>query len=474
MTVRANVVGAGPNGLTAAAILAEHGVQVEVFERNEAVGGAAASSPAFDGQAIVDLGAAAHPFAYGSQAFRHLQLTDHGLNWDFHQMPLAHPLDGAPSVFLHSSLEHTTNQFPQDAAAWKVLHGPFIKHAQQLLDNATGPLLRLPPNPLLMARFGARSLPPTAMMTSTLLRTRQARALFSGTSAHSMMPQNHPFTSGFGIIFGALGSAWGWPVARGGTGAITDALVRVLEQRSVKIHTAFEVTALNQLPPAEITMLDLTPHQVLNIAADQLPARYARQLKNWRYGTAVHKVDYLLDGPVPWADQRTAQACTVHVGGDAGEIRFAEHEVNNGRMPQQPFVMVVQPSSADATRASEGKHVIWAYAHVPNGYDGAAGELIDQKIERFAPGFRDRITARQESSPKDLERWNPNLVGGDIGGGSLRGLQQFLRPTMSVNPYRLNDHGLYLCSSSTPPGGGVHGMGGWHAAHAALNQFTKR
>lgn len=468
MTLRAHVIGSGPNGLTAAAILAENGIEVDVYERNKEIGGAAASTRAFDGEALIDLGAAAHPFAYGSMAFRHLDLRSHGLSWDFHDMPLAHPLNDAPSVFLHQTLAATTAQFAEDRKIWTALHAPFVKRAQQLLDNVTGPLLRVPPNPVLMARFGLRSLPPTSVMASSILRSRQARALFSGTSAHSMLPQSHPFTSGFGIIFGSLGSSWGWPVAHGGTGSIVQALGRAAQSRSVRIHTGHEVKNLGELPSADITILDLTPRQILSIAPDRLPARYARQLSRWRYGTAVYKVDYLLDGPIPWTDERTQQACTVHVGGDAPDIAWAEGEVNRGRMPDKPFVMVVQPSSADATRAPEGKHVVWSYAHVPNGYAGRAGALIDAQIERFAPGFGDRVLSRRESSPADLERWNPNLIGGDIGGGSLRGLQQFLRPTVSLNPYRLAPDGLYVCSSSTPPGGGVHGMGGWHAALAAL------
>jgi len=473
VTRRANIVGAGPNGLVAAAVLAEQGFEVQVFERNAKPGGAAASGNTLGDGIVVDLGAAAHPFAFGSPAFRHFDLTGQGLEWKFHDYPLAHPLDGADSVLLHQDLFETVKQFPKDARAWKALHGPLIARPHDTLENATSPLLGIPPHPVLMARFGLRSLPPARLLGAAAFRTREAKALFAGSSAHSMLPLEHPFTSGFGALFGALGQSWGWPVARGGTGSIIEALLKVLQALDVQIHTGTHITDIAQLPPAELTLLDVTPRQLLDIAGSRLPAHYRKQLERWRYGTAVYKVDYLLDGPVPWSDPRTANAGTVHVVGEAGELADAEREVAAGRMPQRPFVMVVQPSSADASRAPAGQQVIWSYAHVPQGYTGKAGELIDAQIQRFAPGFKDRILRRAETSPAQLEAWNPNLVGGDIGGGSLSGLQQFVRPTASLSPYRLGVPGLYLCSSSTPPGGGVHGMAGWHAAHQALKDLRR-
>lgn len=471
MTRRANIVGAGPNGLIAAAVLAEHGFEVQVFERNAKPGGAAASGSTLGEDIVVDLGAAAHPFAFGSAAFAHFDLPGHGLEFTFHDYPLAHPLDGADSVLLHQDLARTSEQFPPDARAWRLLHEQLVRSPQKILDNVTSPLLGIPPHPVLMARFGMRALPPARLLAATALRTRQAKALFAGSSAHSMLPLEHPFSSGFGVLFGALGQSWGWPVARGGTGSIIDALLRVLKGLGVQIQTGTHITDLSQLPPAELTMLDVTPRQLLAIAGSRLSPRYRKQLARWRYGTAAYKVDYLLDGPVPWSDPRTANAGTVHVVGDASELAHAEREVAAGRMPQRPFVMVVQPSSADDSRAPAGQHVIWSYAHVPQGYAGNAGQLIDAQIQRFAPGFKDRILRRVVTSPAQLEAWNSNLVGGDIGGGSLSGLQQFLRPTASLSPYSLGEPGLYLCSSSTPPGGGVHGMAGWHAAHRALKDL---
>ncbi|WP_404290971.1 phytoene desaturase family protein [Glutamicibacter arilaitensis] len=473
MTRRANIVGAGPNGLTAAAVLAEHGFEVQVFERNPKAGGAAASGSTLGEGIVVDLGAAAHPFAYGSPAFAHFNLAGHGLEWKFHDNPLAHPLQDADSVLLHQGLDETAEQFPRDRRAWQLLHAPMVRRPQDILENATSPLLGIPPHPVLMARFGVRSLPPARMLTAAMLRTREAKALFAGSSAHSMLPLEHPFSSGFGVLFGALGQSWGWPVARGGTGSIIDALLRVLDGLGVQLHTGTEITDLAQLPPADLNLLDLTPRQLLAVAGSRLSPRYRNQLSRWRYGTAAYKVDYLLDGPVPWSDPRTANAGTVHVVGDASELASAEREVAAGRMPQRPFVMVVQPSSADDSRAPAGQHVIWSYAHVPQGYAGDAGDLIDAQIQRFAPGFKDRILRRVETSPAGLEAWNPNLIGGDIGGGSLSGLQQFLRPTASFSPYSLGVPGLYVCSSSTPPGGGVHGMAGWHAAHRALKDLGR-
>ncbi|MFJ2469030.1 phytoene desaturase family protein [Glutamicibacter sp. NPDC087583] len=470
---KANIVGAGPNGLVAAAVLAEQGFDVQVFERNARPGGAAASGSTLGEGTIVDLGAAAHPFAYGSRAFAHFNLAGHGLQWDFHGYPLAHPLDDAESVFLHQDLEATMAQFPADRKIWQLLHGPLVRHPQEILDNATSPLLGIPPHPVLMARFGLRALPPAKLLASAAFRTRQAAALFAGSSAHSMLPLSHPFTSGFGALFGALGQSWGWPVAHGGTGSIIDALLRVLDALGVQIHTGHQITDLAQLPDADLTFLDATPRQVVQLAGDQLPARLRRRFERWRYGTAAYKVDYLLDGPIPWKDARTAQAGTVHVIGDAAELARAERQVAAGSMPERPFVMVVQPSSADASRAPAGRQVIWSYAHVPQGYDGDAGALIDAQIQRFAPDFKDRIVQRVVTGPAQLQAWNPNLVGGDIGGGSLAGTQQFFRPSPSLNPYSLGVPGLYLCSSSTPPGGGVHGMAGWHAAHRALRDLGR-
>lgn len=471
MAHSAIVIGAGPNGLTAAAFLARRGVNVTVYEQASQVGGSARTDTIFGAGTISDVGAAAHPFAVGSPAFRELDLESHGLKWVFHRYPLAHPLDGRDSVLLHQDLQLTAEQFGVDAAAWRWLHGPISSHPLQDLSNVTGPLLRIPPHPLSMARFGARALLPAATTARLLFRTEGAKALFIGSAAHSMLPLGHLFTSGFGALFGGLGQSLGWPVARGGTGEIINALVRGLTAMGVQIQTNNAVTDLRELPAADVVLLDLTPAQILRLRGTNISGRYAYFLRRWKYGPGVFKVDYLLDGPIPWHDERTVHAGTVHVGGSFAEVVESERDLGRGKLSSTPFVMLAQPSSVDPLRAPKGQHMIWAYAHVPVGCTAPVGKLIDAQIERFAPGFLDRILARREMSPQALESWNPNLVGGDIGGGSLRGLQQVFRPTPTLRPYNTGVPGLYVCSSSTPPGAGVHGMAGWNAAAAALRDL---
>lgn len=473
MAHSAIVVGAGPNGLTAAAYLASRGVSVAVYEQASQVGGSARSDSIFGAGTITDLGAAAHPFAVGSPAFRELDLESHGLEWLFHRYPLAHPLEGRDSALLYQDLGLTASQFGVDARAWRRLHGTISSHPFQALSNVTGPLLRIPPHPLSMARFGARALWPAATTARLMFRTEPAKALFIGSAAHSMLPLDHPFTSGFGSLFGGLGQSLGWPVARGGTGEIIKALVRRLTVLGVKIHTNSSVSDLRELPTADVVLLDLTPRQILRLRGTNISRRYAYFLRRWKYGPGVFKVDYLLDGPIPWHDQRTAHAGTVHVGGSFAEVVESERKLGRGKLSPKPFVMLAQPSSVDPLRAPEGQHMIWAYAHVPVGCMAPAGKLIDAQIERFAPGFMDRIVARRDMSPQALENWNPNLVGGDIGGGSVRGMQQVFRPAPTLRPYNTGVRGLYVCSSSTPPGGGVHGMAGWHAAAAALRDLGR-
>lgn len=471
MTRTAIIVGAGPNGLAAAARLAEHGVQVTIHEQGARVGGAARSAATLGQGTTVDLGAAAHPFGIGSPAFRHLGLEGHGLRWLHHRYPMAHPLDSGRSALLHPDLDSTAAELGVDAAAWRLLHRAVAGHPLESLRNATGPLLRIPPHPLLMAGFGARALWPADATAKLAFRSEAARALFAGSAAHSMLPLGHPFTAGFAVLFGGLGQSLGWPVAEGGTGAIIDALVRLLAAAGVEIHTDSRVRDLRELPASDAILLDLTPRQVLELEGTGIGGRYAAHLRRWRYGPGAFKVDYLLDGPIPWRDERTAHAGTVHVAGSLADVAAAERDVARGKVPERPFVMLAQPSAVDGSRAPAGQQVIWSYAHVPNGCAEAVGPAVDRQIERFAPGFRDRIIGRVETPPRALEDWNPNLVGGDIGGGSLRGTQQLLRPVPTLRPYRAGAPGLYICSSSTPPGGGVHGMAGWHAADAVLRDL---
>lgn len=452
MTLTANIIGAGPNGLTAAAFLARDGWEVNVYERATRPGGAARSSDVLGEGTITDLGAAAHPFGAASPAFRELGLD---VNWLHSRYAMAHPLDDAPAALLSRDLGETAEGLGRDAAAWRRLHADLVTHVDDHLANLLGPALRWPAHPARLLRLAPSALLPVDALGRLRLSTDRARALLAGSAVHATVAPSHPFTSAFGLLFGALGMTRGWPVAEGGTGAIVDELVRVVQGHGGRLHLGVDVTDLRDLPPADATILNLTPRQAL-----ALPGVESPRLRKWRYGTASYKVDYLLDGPVPWTDPAVGEATTVHVCGTVAEIEHAEREVAGGRMPEKPFVMVCQQQAADPSRAPEGRHVVWAYAHVPHGYGGDATRAIENQIERFAPDFRDRVVRRAVSGPAQLERWNPNLVGGDIAGGAMDGAQALRQP------YRLAP-GIYLASGATPPGAGVHGMPGYWAARAA-------
>lgn len=477
---RAVVVGAGPNGLTAAALLARRGWQVDVYERAECIGGAAASAAVLGEGTTVDLGAAAHPFGVASPVFRELDLAAHGLEWRHADYPMAHPLAGRPAALLHRSLADTAHGLGRDARAWRQLHGDLVAHVDEHLDNLLAPLLRLPAHPTRMLGFGPPALLAARRLSRWAFREEPARALFTGSAVHALAPPGHPFTAAFGMLFGALGMTRGWPVAAGGTGAVPRALAGALRAAGGEIHTGVHVDDLRALPRADATILNLTARQVLGLRGLALPRTVRARLERWRYGAGVFKVDYLLDGPVPWQDPRVGQATTVHVGGGAEEIQRAEAEAAAGRLPRRPFVMVCQQQAADPGRAVgpvAGKTVLWTYAHVPHGFvesrPGEVAALIEEQIERFAPGFRDRILRRVASGPRELAEWNPNIVGGDIAGGSMTGLQSLLRPGVTARPHRLAA-GVYLASGSTPPGAGVHGMPGAWAAEAATREFARQ
>lgn len=473
---RAVVVGSGPNGLTAAALLARRGWDVEVFERNSAIGGAAASADVLGPGTIVDLGAAGHPFGVVSPAFRELELTAHGVQWLHPEVPMAHPLEGRPAAVLHRSLQTTARDLEGDSRAWTAVHRPIVEHLDRHVENILGPLLRVPPHLLEMMRFGLRAPWPARALGRALFREEPARALFAGSAVHAVVPPGSPLTSAFATIFGAIGMSRGWPVVAGGTGCVPQALASIITAHGGRIHVDQEVTDLAQLPPADAVLLDLTPRQVLELDGVDLEPGFARRMRNWRYGTGSSKVDYLLDGPIPWSDPRVGGAGTVHVVGSVDELQHAEAEARAGRLPERPFVMVCQQQAADPSRAhgpAAGTTVVWTYAHVPAGCDAPVEGLIEAQIERFAPGFRDRILHRVATTPSGLEAWNPNLIGGDVAGGAMGGLQQVLRPGLTLTPHRTGTPGLYLCSSSTPPGGGVHGMAGWWAAQAAQEDLHR-
>ncbi|NKE09365.1 MULTISPECIES: phytoene desaturase family protein [Kocuria] len=481
MNARAVVVGSGPNGLTAACVLARAGMDVTVAEAQPTVGGAARSADVLGPGTTVDLGAACHPFGAASPAFAALGLQEKGLEWLTPEVAAAHPLEGQAPGLLLQGLDNTTEGLRHathnDAAAWRALHNGPLNHLPQILSGALGPLLQWPDHPAAMAGFGLRA-PWPASMLARLFSTEQAKGLLAGSAAHASFPMSAPLTGAFAVLFNLLGMSNGWPVAKGGTQAIVEALVADLTAHGGRIETGRLVTDTRELGEPEVLMLDLTPRQVLRMRGLKLPARYRKSLSRWSYGTAVHKVDLLLDGPVPWYDSRITQAGTVHVGGTLKEINQAARLAARGTMPERPFVIAAQPTAVDPSRAPEGRHILWAYAQIPHGYRGPeskpnlAGDRLVQQIERFAPGLRERILHRVDHSPRDLEAMNPNLVGGSIGGGALSGLQQVFRPAPRLNPYRTGAPGVYLCSSSTPPGGGVHGMGGYNAATTALRDLT--
>ncbi|WP_243888756.1 phytoene desaturase family protein [Dermatophilus congolensis] len=471
----AAVVGSGPNGLAAAVHLARSGLEVRVFEAASVPGGSVRSVPLFGQGSVVDVGAAAHPFGVSSPFFRGCGLDKHGLRWLHAPVPLAHPLVGRPAVVLQRSLGQTADELGRDGVAWRRLLGPSVRGWDQVVESFLGPVVRVPRHPVTMAGFGVRGLWPATLLGRSLFSGVQARALFAGSAAHAFVPLSRACTSAFGVVLSAAGHAVGWPVAEGGSGAITAALVAELESLGGQVVTGCQVVDVRQVGDADVVMLDVGPWDAVRLVGERMPSRVRRALLRWRYGAAAYKVDYLLDGPVPWADSRVSGAGTVHVGGTMEEIAWAEGQVAAGRVPQRPFVVVCQQGVADGLRAPEGRQVVYAYAHVPSGADGPdVGQLIDAQIGRFAPGFRDRVVARVESGPSALSAANLNVVGGDIVGGAASGLQTVFRPRVTLRPYEVGVPGVYLCSSSTPPGGGVHGMCGFYAAEAALRDLRRR
>ena len=462
------VVGAGPNGLTAAALLARAGFKVDVFEQADDVGGACASAERFPGT-TVDLGAAAHPFGVASPVFQALELEGFGLTWRQPDIPLAHPLHDAPAALLHQNLEATASGLGRDERAWLRIHRHLVEHIDAHLANVLAPMLRIPPHPVALARFGLPAMWSARTLARMIFREEASRALLAGSAAHVGVPLSGPLTASFGLMLNTLGMVSGWPVAEGGSGAITRALAAAVEAHGGRIHLGQRITNLRQLP-ARTVVLNLTPRQVLELDVE-LPQRIRRRLARWRYGAGSYKIDYLLDAPVPWADPRVGGAGTVHVGGTLDEIHRAEASVAAGTMPKRPFVLVCQQQLADPSRATTG-HIVWAYTHVPRGYaepePGYVEHLVTAQIERFAPGFASRVVDAHRTTASDLERWNPNLVGGDIAGGSMAGLQALLRPGLSLAPYTLSTRRIYLASAATPPGAGVHGMAGAWAARAVI------
>ena len=462
------VVGAGPNGLAAAITLARAGRSVRLVEARDTVGGGTRSEELTLPGYIHDVCSAIHPLALASPFFRGVPLEEHGVEWIQPPAPLAHPLDDGTAVVLHRSVEETGEGLGVDSGTWKKLVGGYVSSVDDLLAGVLAPPLLPPRHPLLMARFGVQGLRSAIGLARSSFAGEQARALFSGNAAHSMQPLEARGSAAFGLILATLGHAVGWPLARGGSQTIADGLASYLRSLGGEIETGSQVESLSELDGARTTLLDITPRQLLALAGDRLPSRYRRALERYRYGPGVFKVDYALSGPVPWRASACGQAATVHLGGKLEEIAAGEAEIAAGRHPERPYVLVAQQSLFDPSRAPAGQHTLWTYCHVPNGSTVDMTDRIEAQLERFAPGFRDIVLERHILGPAALEAGNANYVGGDINGGSATLRQVFARPVARPVPYRTPIDGVYLCSSSTPPGGGVHGMCGYHAARAAL------
>ena len=467
MTHDAVVIGAGPNGLAAAITLAAAGRSVVVLEAADTAGGGTRSSPLTLPGFVHDVCSAVHPLGAASPFFASIPLADHGLRWLQPDLPLAHPLDGRPAAVLHRGVSETADQFGVGSRRYERLLGPLVDRWEPILESVLQPVLSRPRHPFALGHFGLRALAP-ATLVARYLDDEAASALFAGCAAHAFLPLSRPLTASFGAMLLLSGHAVGWPVAAGGSQAIADAMAGYLRSIGGEIRTGVNVAAIADLPPHRVALFDTGPDQLASIAEQQLPGRYRRRLTKFEPGPGAWKVDYALAGPVPWTDEACRRSGTVHIGGTSAEIGAAEADVAHGRMPSRPFVLASQQSLVDTSRAPAGKHTLWTYAHVPNGYDGDATDALERQIERFAPGFRDLVLARNVITPAMLEVYNANCRGGDITGGSHRGTQLVFRPTRTLRSYRTPNPAIWLCSASTPPGGGVHGMCGANAARAIL------
>jgi phytoene dehydrogenase-like protein len=463
------VVGAGPNGLAAAVQMAQAGLSVAVFESRATVGGgvytAEVTLPGFQH----DVFSAVHPLTVASPFLRTLPLAEHGLEWIYSPTPLAHPLDDGTAVLLERSVEATAQNLGQDARAYKNLVEPLVRHWDDLAGDMLRPL-SFPRHPLVFSRFGLRAIRSASGLAETVFAGPRARALFAGLGAHSIMPLDRLGSAAIGLVMCVTAHAVGWPVAKGGSQRVAEALAAYLRTLKGEIVTGATIDSVENLPKARVILLDVTPRQLLHMVQG-FPARYQQKLKRYRYGPGAFKVEWALDGPIPWRAKGCRRVATVHVGGMLEEIAEAENGIWRDKHPERPFVLLTQQSLFDPTRAPEGKHMAGAYCHVPNGSSVDMTAAIEAQVERFAPGFRDRILKTHRMPPAELERLNANCVGGDIAGG-IQNLGRLLQTSLGGSPYSTPVRGIFVCSSSTPPGAGVHGMCGYHAAVAALRQIS--
>ncbi len=483
MARRAVVIGAGPNGLTAAAVLARAGLEVEVFEANATVGGAASTAELTLPGFRHDVGSSAFPMGAASPVFRALGLERLGLRWRHADAPFAHPLEGGEAVVMERSVDATADGLGrEDAAAYRRLMRPLVDEWEELAPELLGPPVHVPRHPLLLARFGLNALQPATLLAERLFQGERARALFAGMAGHSVLPLDYSTSAAVALVLGAAAHAVGWPVAEGGAQAISDALAACVREAGGVIHTGVRVRSVAEAGSADVVLCDLTPAGLLSIAERELTPSFAALLRRFRRGPGMFKVDWALARPIPWANAGVRRAGSVHVGGTMAEIAASERAMWTGSNgagsaqaraattwpgPERPLLIVVQPSVADPSRAPAGQGTAWGYCHVPNGWRGDATEAIERQMERFAPGFGETVRARRVWGTQALEQWDANLLGGDVSGGAMTPWQIAVRPTPRL--YGTSRAGLFLCSSSTPPGGGVHGMCGYHAAREALH-----
>jgi len=464
------VVGSGPNGLACAVALAREGVEVTVLEAADEIGGGTRTSELTLPGVLHDHCSAVHPMAAGSPFLNSLDLAEHGLEWCWPEIDLAHPLDDGSAGVLQRSIEATATGLGNDGRAWKRLFGGPARSFDRLTDDLLRPVLHVPKHPIRLVRFGLPALAPATMLARTW-STEQGRALFGGVAAHAFAPLNRPMSSSVGMALTTACHAFGWPVAKGGSRSITDALAAALRAHGGRIETGVRVTSLDELGDADVVAFDLVPPAVADIAAGRLPGRVERAYRRYRFGPGAFKVDLAVEGGVPWTDEHARRAGTVHAAGPFEEVVAQERDVNDGRMPERPFVLVGQQYLADPTRSAGDVHPVWAYAHVPNGYDGDATEAVIDQIERFAPGLRERIVGRSVRSTTEIAAYNANYVGGDIIAGANTPWQTTIRPRLALDPYKTGIPGMYICSAATPPGAGVHGMNGANAAASALRHL---
>ena len=467
-TYDAIVIGSGPNGLGAAIKMALAGKSVKVFEGQETVGGGTRTLELTEPGFYHDICSAVHPTAAGSPFFKSLPLEEFGVEWIHPEYPLVHPLEDGDAVAVSISLDETIEDLGKDARVFKSLYRSFSEHWDTLSHDIFAPFSPFPKHPLLMARFGWLGLRSAKQVAKSLFKEERTRTYFAGLAGHSILPLTYAGSAAFGLVLGTSLHSTGWPIAKGGSHSITKALAAYLESLGGEIELNRSITSLSELPAARSIFFNTSPKGLIDIAGDRLPSSYVNKLKSYKYGPGVFKIDYALSEPVPWANEKARKAGTLHIGGSLEEIVQSEQQAWDGIAADKPYLIVSQPSIIDHTRAPEGKHTLWVYSHVPNGSDIDMTDAIEAQLERFAPGFKDTIIAKNTINAPQFESYNPNYVGGDINTGAAIVSQLFTRPVARISPYTTPLKGVYICSSATPPGGGVHGMCGFHAAKKAL------